>query len=81
MAHAEAFNLLMDSHVRVGGEILEGVVVLNIPLLRACNYLEVHVNLRGRVITYAPRIVSCQRIHIFIDITEPLAHTPKRYIQ
>lgn len=54
-----ALTLLFDPRVpRVAGETIEGEVDLYFPTLVADNVEEVHVKLRGSVLTYALRIPS-----------------------
>ena len=47
----DAFDVLFTAEPRVAGETVHGKVVLNHPLLQLYNFEEIHVNIRGEVIT------------------------------
>ena len=48
----DAFDLAVTSQLRVGGTVLEGKAILNIPLLHLFKFEEVHVSLCGDLTTY-----------------------------
>lgn len=52
MADDQPIHLVFDSRLRVAGEVLDGEVHLNFPILMKSKVQEVHVKLRGSVYTY-----------------------------
>ena len=52
MGDDEPISVIFDPHVRVAGEVIQGEVHLNFPLLQKDKVEEVHVKLRGSVNTY-----------------------------
>lgn len=53
-----AVSLVFDPRVRVGGETLEGAVDLYFPSLMEDNVEEVHIKLRGSIVTSVALFVS-----------------------
>lgn len=47
-------SLMFDGRLRVAGEVLEGEVHVNFPALMKDKVEEVHVKLRGSIVTYVP---------------------------
>ena len=59
----EGINLVFDSkRLRVAGETIEGEVQLTFPKVMEDKVEEVHIKLRGAVVTYAPS--RCGRKYI-----------------
>ncbi len=48
------FHVTFDPKPRVAGEVVEGEVLLNIPVLELRNYHEVHAECSCIVLTYVP---------------------------
>ncbi|KAF7796298.1 hypothetical protein EIP86_007475 [Pleurotus ostreatoroseus] len=51
MDPCDAFSLIFTNDTRIGGQVAEGTIILNVPLLKITGIKEVHLNLRGLVTT------------------------------
>lgn len=64
MDPSDAFSLIFTNDTRVGGQTAAGTIILNVPLLKIAGIKEVHLNLRGLVITYATPPLLDRAMHL-----------------
>ena len=75
MDPCDAFSLIFTNDTRIGGQVAEGTIILNVPLLKIAGIKEVHLNLRGLVTTYATLCIYLLLVAYLLHVTERSART------